>query len=123
MRLVFVTRHRPTNGQVAMLGPLGYEEFEQVDLLFGDDPVGQIRKLGLEPGAELAVVAPTAVCLALLRAGYRLVEFVNEPSSRQRGVFICKGAYRHTLAESEFVPCPLPAEEQEAGDLAPRKEG
>jgi len=121
MRLVFFSRHHPNNGQIAMLEVLGYEGFEQKDLLFGDGPVEQVKELGLEPGSGIAVVAPTAVCLALLRAGYRLIEFVNEPSSRQRGIFICKGAWRHTLAESQFIPCPLPPEEQEAGDLSPRR--
>jgi len=121
--LLFISRHRPNNGQVAMLEVLGYEDFEQMDLLFGDNPIEQVQALGLRPGAELAIVAPTAICLALLRAGYRLIEFVNEPSSRQKGVFVCRGAWRHTLAKSEFLPCPLPPEEQEAGDLSPRKEG
>jgi len=120
-KLVFLSRHRPNNGQVAMLGVLGYEDFELKDLLFGDNPVGQVKGLGLEPGSEFAVVAPTYVMLQFLRAGYRLIEFINEPSSRQKGVFICKGAWRHTLAESQFIPCPLPPEEQEAGDLSPRR--
>lgn len=117
--LMWVSRHPLTNGQKALLPLLGYEGEERIEVVFGDNPIDDLRAERLSPGREVGLVAPTFVSLALLRAGYALIEFVNQPSSRQRGVFICKGAWRHTLAESQFFPCPLAIEEQEEGNLAP----
>jgi hypothetical protein len=121
-KLKWVSRHPLTDGQKALLPLLGYEGYEMVEMLFGDNPVEQISEvMGEFHSQEIGIVAPTYITLALLRAGYRLIEFVNEPSSRQKGVFVCKGVWRHSLAESKFTPCPLPPEEQEIGDLSPYK--
>ena len=121
VKLLWLSRHPLTNGQQAMLNTLGYEDVEQVNLLFGDNPIGQVKELG--DVQEIALVAPTHISLALLRAGYRLIEFVNEPSSRQKGVFLCKGAWRHLLESSEWFPCPISPEEQEEGDISPISRG
>lgn len=117
MNLLFITRHKPTNGQIAVARELGYEGITTMEVQFGDNPVGQLMGLGILPGTAIAVVAPLYVSLSLLRAGYTLIEFVNEPSARQKGVFVCKGAWVHTINESRFVHCPIPLELQEQSSL------
>jgi len=118
-KLLWISRHPMSNGQRALLPLLGYQEEEQVALTFRGDPVGQIEKLR-ERGAEIAIVAPFHIASKLLNAGYGLIEFVNVPSARQKGIFVCQGAYRMhlgTIITMEYTHCPLSPEEQGEGDL------
>lgn len=62
----------------------------------------------------VAGVFPGWALLELLRAGWTVVEFQNEPSARARGVFVCRGAFVHTLDTTEYLPCPVPVDRQEA---------
>lgn len=123
MKLTFITRHKPTDGQIATVKALGYDGIETKEIVFlnsfVDSPVAQLCEIGIKPGDTVAVVAPLSVALTLLRAGYRLVEFQNEPSARQKGVFVCRGAWVHTLEKSQFISCPIPADAQEEGSLSP----
>jgi hypothetical protein len=116
--LTFITKHKPTNGQVATARQMGFAGINVKTIEFGGNPVEQLVAVGIYPGSTIAVVAPLFVSLMLLRAGYTIVDFVNEPSARQRGVFVCRGAWVHTLQESAFVPCPIPLEAQEESALA-----
>ena len=140
-KMIWVSRHDLTNGQVSCLPALGYKGWERKSISFGENPERDMCE-ALCPDAgvdsckdcqfsqqrdggccEAGIVAPLHVGLDLLRAGWTLIEFVNVPSARTRGVFVCQGAYRHTLAKSTFFPCPLSAEEQEEGSLSPMKGG
>jgi hypothetical protein len=113
----WVSRHPLTNGQEAALEAAKLVVKETIALTFGDDPVGELR--GATNRATVALVAPMSIGLALLREGYTIVEFINSPSARQKGVFICKGLWVQTLKEGRWVPCPLTPEQQEKGDLTP----
>lgn len=129
----FISRHIPTVAQEATVA----------------DRFGELRHVGsvvFEPGRVSAQVSsatdaadrivagvfPTWAALELLMSGWTVVEFANEPSARARGVFVCRGAYVYSaeierdvhrdvvsLLPSEFIPCPLPADEQEESSLAP----
>jgi hypothetical protein len=140
--LPWISRHKMTNGQRAILPLLGFDKESRVEVEFGNDPSADLKRIGVQP-TTIGVVAPHHTIYALLVGGYRVVEFVNHPSARQRGVFLCHGAFL-TYAEKvvlshpsldykpdilfrpfrHFYPCPLGDEEQEEGDLSPmRKEG
>lgn len=87
---------------------LGFSEVITKELIFGDDPVGDIKDITTD--RYCAIVAPTTVLLKLLREGYRLFEFEN--ISYKRKFFLCSGVWLHTLEESTFSPCPIPVGEQ-----------
>lgn len=67
----------------------------------------------------VAGVFPVWAALELLRADWTVVEFVNDPSARNRGQFVCRGAFVHYRKglTSEFLPCPIPVQEQDDGPL------
>lgn len=135
--IAFVSQHALTAAQVATLDAAfptqGYVAYPRVEVTYrpnhvADDVWGAIEALGYtEDGVwpsryrtgVVAGVFPTWAALELLRAGSTVVEFLNHPPARAKGVFVCKGAYVHTLLESRFVPCPVPPEEQEEASLAP----
>ena len=81
--------------------------------------MAQVKAEGISCVASCGIVAPTIVSLKLLRDGYVLTEFINYPSARRKGVFVCKGAYTHTLNNSHFYECPMAEEEQEAVSIMP----
>jgi hypothetical protein len=130
-----------TNGQKSLLSSFGFDREERIEVEFGNCPRSDLEAVGIYPGATIAVVAPHHVIYSLILDGYKVIEFVNRPSARKRGVFICDGAYM-TQAEEvilstpalcptpdhayklsrSFFPCPVPESEQEAGDLSPMKE-
>jgi hypothetical protein len=140
--LPWISRHEMTNGQRAILPLLGLDKEERVEVEFGNCPRADLMRVGIYPSTTVAVVAPSYVIYSLLLDGYRVVEFINRPSARQRGVFLCSGAYLTYLEEvvlsqptlcptpdkayrpfRYFFPCPLGDKEQEEGDLSPiRKE-
>jgi hypothetical protein len=102
--LPFISRHQPTEDQVILSKGLGFDELRHVPVTFGDDPVQDLVREHIDASMTVALVAPPWVVLNLLRAGFTVVEFVNEPEARNAGGFQCAGAFRHTLAHSEFVP-------------------
>jgi len=116
------------SGQRALLKRLGYDGEEKTEVLFGSNPVEDLGKAGLLPPQVIGVVAPAYVILQLVQAGFVILEFVNAPSARQRGVFLCKGAWKYSMycgeLFMEYFPCPISLERQEEGSLAPpsRKE-
>lgn len=125
----WVSRHKLTDGQMWTLADMfrhrgftGVEVIHHQGVVFGDNPVDDLAHAGVPANGFLGIVAPLNICLAVLRTGRPLVEFVNVPSARQRGVFICQGAWFHTsLQESVWETCELSPEEQETGSLEPVK--
>lgn len=115
LKIDWFSRHPLTDGQITTLQEAGYSEFEQHNLLFNDFIIEQIQQVTTEK--VIALVAPLQYGLILLRAGYTILEFVNIPSARQKGIFICKGMNIHTLQKSNFINCPLSPEHQEEGNL------
>lgn len=149
MTIPFISRHRPTAAQSATVAHLGVLEhageivFErgrcaaQIDERLGS-PAAISDTDGLagwgqwDRSQPVALVAPTWAMLELLNADFQLIEFVNEPSARARGVFICRGAFLHQSRTwldlgrdfgSEWFPCPIPPTEQEESALAPTPRG
>jgi len=118
-KLIWLSRHPLTNGQIETLKQIQYTEIEQYNVTFNDDIINQIQSITSEK--IIAIVAPLSYNLKLLRAGYTIIDFQNIPSARQKGVFLCKGLFVHTLESSLFIKCPLTPEEQEEGDLTPIK--
>lgn len=88
---------------------------------YNKNAVDVLAKVGATTSDVVCIVAPTYVMVDLLNAGYRLVEFVNEPSSRQKGKFLCRGLFIYAIIGEEisktFIPCPLSLEEQEEVDI------
>ena len=113
------SRHNLTNGQIATLKSYYGENItvEKHDLIFTDQIITQIQEI--TDNKVISVVAPLHYGLILLRAGYTLIDFINIPSARQNGVFICKGMNIHTLNETISISCPLSIEEQEESSLSP----
>lgn len=147
----FISRHIPTAAQVATVearfGDLVCAEpvvFEPGSV--SDQMMAAIRPLLSEHvwtcddslhdhddlSDDLRVVAgvfPGWALLELLRSRWTVVEFVNESSARQRGAFVCRGAFVHErlqpnaadpsdLLRSTFIACPVPvSEQQEAGSV------
>ena len=107
--LCFVSRHAPTPDQARLAERMGFSEVRQVDRTLTQNAADEVSHLGVEPGSPIAVVAPLYVGLALVRAGYQVLEFVNDPEARRSGDFVCVGAYLHTLTESRFHPAPAGA--------------
>lgn len=98
------SRHQPTPDQLALAPALGYSGILQIDHVFGRGPVSEMAALGILPPAEIAVVAPGRVVLALVKAGFSVIEFENSPSARREGTFACTGAYRLTLDSITNIP-------------------
>lgn len=88
----FISRHDPNNGQLAMIYDMGYCDYKKVPVVFGEDPVKDLKKAGVTT-KKIGIVAPTSVNAKLLNEGYTLVEFVNNPSKREKNKFVCEGAY------------------------------
>jgi len=115
-QLKFISRHEPTNGQIALAQKLGYEGIEKIDIFFSNDPVADLVNAGIKP-ATIAGVFPLNTALALLRAGFELVVFTNSRDARDASKFVCTGADILTLQESRHIP--LSEEEiEQANDTA-----
>lgn len=133
----FISRHIPTAAQAATVrerfgelvcpDPIVLEPGAVVDACWqtllavdpswSSPPCSHDHDDGYDCTPAVAGVFPGWALLELLRVGWLVVEFQNEPSARQRGVFVCRGAFVHTLDSSEFLPCPVPVAEQEDGPL------
>jgi hypothetical protein len=114
-KLIFVSRHEPNNGQVAIANRLGYEGIKKVSVVFGTDPIADLKAAGVSE-KEIAIVAPSHITNLLLNAGYSLIEFVNSPEKREKMVFVCKCAYKMRLnnnkIEQEYISCPISIDKQ-----------
>ena len=138
----FISRHVPTAAQQATVytrwgslvcpDPVVFEPsrvchqvLDAVDHLIEQVPTTETMRYDVVSG-----VFPSWALIELLKGGMRVIEFVNEPSARARGVFVCRGAYEHhatirhesygdeaILEASEFLPCPIPVSEQEDSPL------
>jgi len=97
-KLIFISRHLPNNGQVALAKAMGYDEIEQKNLVFSSDPIKDLEENKINE-KTLAIVAPSHITNVLLNEGYTLIEFVNSPVKREKMVFCCKGAYVFKLPE------------------------
>ena len=102
--LYFLSRHSPTDSQQAFARSLGYSGLRQINLHFGKDPVKDLEAFGIYPPAEISAVGPGHVTVALLRAGFVLIEFENSPQARRNNQYECSGAYRLTLDRTEHIP-------------------
>lgn len=128
MRIFWISRHALTEGQTKLIEKTYHIKREDIihaniTFPYNKNAVDEIKKLGARKSDLICIVAPTYVMVDLLNAEYRLLEFVNEPSSRQRGKFLCRGAFEYMVEIPEkgivkrFIPCPLSLEEQEEVDL------
>ena len=123
MTIPFLSRHIPTEAQAVTLRERFGEMTLPVAPVYEPSRVrAQIWHAAPETRqAEMsrrrvvvAGVFPGWALLELLRAGWMVVEFVNEPSARDRGTFVCRGAFVHTIEESEWIECPISVAEQGA---------
>ena len=128
MRVFWISRHALTEGQTRLVEQnygVSIEDVVRANITFpyNKNAVDDLEKIGVRKSDLICIVAPTYVMVDLLNAEYRLLEFVNEPSSRQRGKFLCRGAFEYMIEIPEkgivkrFIPCPLSLEEQEEVDL------
>lgn len=126
MSIPFVSRHVPSAAQAATVQTRFGELIHVTPIVFEAGRIAeQLLQASQEPfggqahiaPAAFAVVAPAWAILEALREGLVIVEFENVPSARARGVFLCRGAWVHTLVSSEFIPCPIPETEQEESAL------
>jgi hypothetical protein len=135
--LPFISHHVPTAaqaatvrdrfGQLVCTDPIVFEPgsvvaacwraVQAVDPAWTRFPCPRDHDDGCDCTPTVAGVFPGWALLELVRAGWAVVEFVNEPGARQRGAFVCRGAFVHTLRASDFVPCPVPVADQEDGPL------
>lgn len=132
-KIKFITRHSATDAQKALLKEMGYELEETMNITFSVSEEFEIELLNRGVTSKtIALVAPTFIHMKLLNAGYTIIEFVNEPSKRAKGVFVCKGAFKSSLRcvpcdykgdkwdayiNSNFYECPISIEEQEEVSL------
>lgn len=136
-KLIFISRHDPNNGQIALARKMGYEGIKKADITFATypiDPLRDIKKAGITE-ETISIVAPSYITNKLLNEGYKLIEFVNSPIKREKMVFCCEGAYVYELPRpmmikniiaggkisQYFLQCPLSIEEQVESSLVPEK--
>jgi len=126
MAVFWISRHPLTEGQARLIEQnygVSREDIVHANITFPYDgnTADLLDGIGAKATDVVCIVAPTYVMVDLLNVGYRLVEFVNEPSSRQKGKFLCRGAFIYAIVGEEisktFIPCPLSLEEQEEVDI------
>lgn len=122
-KLVFITRHAPSYGQVSMAHYLGYLGIQQKNLIFPDTRVGlekMIDKLKL-PDRIVALTAPTWVHFVFWTKNFSTIEFIQHTRCRLDpefcGLHIVKGAYIFKPADggevdATFVNCNMSIDEQ-----------
>lgn len=125
MTIPFLSRHIPTAAQAATVRARFGEMTCPVSPVLEPGRVNdQVCAAVLPEHREMfgytdqprvvAGVFPIWAALELMRQGWHIVEFVNEPSARERGAFVCRGAFIHSVNEgSEWLPCPISADDQE----------
>jgi len=100
--LPFISRHAPTVGQDRLVQRLGYAGLQWHPLVFSSNPVADLDGAGLSNMGCVALVGPVYVALALLRAGFTIMEFVNAAEAREASAFRCTGVWCHTIHQSEY---------------------
>jgi len=139
-KLIFISRHNPNDGQIALAKEMKYDGIKKVDITFTKDPITDLKNAGITE-KTIAIVAPSYITNQLLNAGYTLIEFVNSPVKREKMVFCCKGAYIYKLdffklyylytyidqsdkifeiIKQKFIKCPISIEEQAESSLIPK---
>lgn len=127
-KLIFISRHKPNDGQIALVKKMGYSGIEQKNINFSSDPVKDLKEAGITE-KTIAIVAPQHVCNILLNAGYTLITFVNSPIKREKMVFCCEGAYKSYLSlegtgeytdpfiDQTYIQCPISIDDQYESSL------
>lgn len=122
-RLLFISRHHPSYGQIDMACTLGYKGLKPKSLIFPDTKGGlekMIDKLKLRDNI-VALTAPTWVHYTFWDKGITTIEFVQFSSLRQDaeyyGKHIVKGAWifkpkGYGEVEAIFINCGLGVDEQ-----------
>lgn len=87
---IFISRHKVNNGQKALIYDEGFCDIFQKEIIFGNDPIGDLKNEGIH-SKSIGLVAPLTVHAKLLNEGYQIYEFVNVPSARQKGIYLCGG--------------------------------
>ena len=117
MSVQFISRHEPSQAQLetvrVALGEDLVHDPDQGGVIFDRETNPAEALAPLVKGKRVALVAPGWVVLSLLRQGWTVIEFVNQPSAREWGRFLLEGMYIHTLEESKFIPSAIPPEKQE----------
>ena len=125
-KLMFISRHKPNDGQVSLTKQLGYSGIEQINMTFTKDPIKDLEKAGITE-KKFSLVAPSYITNILLNHNYELIEFINSPVKREKMVFCCEGAYIYKLnknkckIEQEYIKCELSIDEQLESSLVPEK--
>jgi len=123
-KLIFISRHLPNNGQIALAKQLGYDGINRIDITFYGNPVSNLIKAGILE-KRISIVAPSYIINILLNRGYELIEFVNSSVKREKMVFCCEGAYIYKLEEfrikQQYIKCELSIEEQVESSLISKK--
>lgn len=116
--IIFVSRHQATEPQLRTVEVEGFDSIKNFSNVIFDvtKPARpQLEAAGVDTSKPFGMVSPGwFLRKALIEGAPTIYEFINEPSARQRGVFLCKGMVKHTSDVVEFIPCPVPLEEQEA---------
>jgi hypothetical protein len=129
MDFLFISRHDLNKGQEAIIKMMGFEGSKKLAHNFKDtiNPLKEFKSLvgdDFKNTSKVGLVGPTHLFINLLTKGGlscpHLIEFINVPSARERGKFLCKGAMEYWFngtIQSRFIPCPLSEAEQDEGDL------
>jgi hypothetical protein len=122
--IIFVSRHKATAPQLRTVELEGFSSIRNLsNVIFDVEKAArpQLEAAGVDTSKPFGMVAPGWFFRKALdvEGCPCIYEFINEPSARQRGVFLCKGMIKHTAGSVEFIPCPVPYEDQEEEALAP----
>ncbi len=90
--LLFISRHEPLAAQLEIAKKLGYTSIKKIDVNFSDDPIADLKKVGVEHPCKIAGVFPLQTAIKLLTAGFELVVFTNSKDARDASKFVCTGA-------------------------------
>ena len=122
-KLLFLSRHHPSYGQIDMATTFGYSGVKLKKVIF-PDTTGQLEKMidKLElRDSIVALTAPTWVHYTFWDKGITTIEFVQFSSLRQKaeyyGKHIVKGAWLfkpkgYGEVEATFINCSLGIDEQ-----------
>jgi hypothetical protein len=122
-RLIFLSRHSPSYGQISMSRLLGYQGINRKSLIFPDTKGAMekmVDKLKLRDSI-VALTAPTWVHYVFWDKEYSTIEFVQDGKCRADpglcGTHIVKGMWIFKPSnvgeiEASFINCQLSVDEQ-----------
>ena len=122
-KLLFISRHAPSYGQISMTHLLGYNGINQKSVIFPDTKGAMekmVDKLKLTDKI-VALTAPTWVHYVFWHKGYSTIEFVQHSKCRQDpgfcGLHIVKGMWMFSPnnvgeIDAKFINCQLSVNEQ-----------